>query len=213
MPSLPYAVVLLPEPALRAAAIRVSRQLEAAGGRFQLDEDSHWPHLALFMAQLSDEDPDDAVALCVERLRTISARTPSPRLTATRYDQDEPEGFVEVQYEITDPLAQLQKEVIAACAPLRDDLRESDPAGRVLADWIHQAPAEVRENLEHHGYDEAGSLFRPHITFTRLARGAPLLSHDDLPPAPSFSGVFPHLALFHLGPHGTCTRAVAVIDL
>jgi 2'-5' RNA ligase len=200
-----YDVVLLGTPEMSAAAVAVSRALQNLGARFQLDEGRVHPHMSILMAQLRD----DSLPAAVEALKTIAGTIPALRLAATRYDQDHEQGFFEVQFERPAALVRLQEAVIDQIEPLRDGLRDQDPPGRWLRQWMSEAQGDARSNLDRYGYDEIGTLFRPHVTFTRFSDPQAEVDRGKLPPPQKFSGLFPILALFEMGEHGTCIRSVA----
>lgn len=115
----------------------------------------------------------------------------------------------EVAYTKTQAISQLQQQIIEALEPLRSGLRQKDPVGHVLKDWLPTTTGETRQNLERWGYDEIGGLFRPHITLTRFKKRAQQVDIATLPPLAEFSGIFTVLALCKMGEHGTCNQLIA----
>jgi hypothetical protein len=116
-------------------------------------------------------------------------------------------GYVDPEYEVTNELSTLQNKVIAAVNPLRAGMRESDIRKMQDAEGIKL------DNLQNYGYPAIGSLFRPHITLTRLKEHNPkvfeLLPQD----VSEFSGEFDRLGLFEMGENGTCVRKIADFSL
>jgi len=89
---------------------------------------------------------------------------------------------------------------------LRDRLVPSDIPLLKIATGL------ARENLETWGYRAVGELFRPHLTFTRFVSRQPIPLEDMGAPS-AFRGQFARLALFEMGPNGTCIRKVKEFDL
>jgi 2'-5' RNA ligase len=204
-----YDVVLLPAPGQYQLSIIISRRLERYGTDFTLADGEQYPHLSLYMANLTPENVEKAKAA----LAGIAAHTPPLSLEATGYVHDVEQGMFEVGYEKTDGIVRVQQAIIDAINPLRTGLREKDPVGRILADWLPQNSGEARENLERYGYDEIGELFRPHITCTRFKQRYHKADTAALPPPAALSAVFLTLGLYEMGEHGTCTRTVFTTPL
>lgn len=204
-----YDVVLLPPPDVNARSADLSRSCaEPAPTEFVLREDGPYPHISLYMANLTPGDRAEAVRL----LRGIAARTPALHLAGERFVGNE-HGMFELFYVKSDALTRLQEDVIAAVAPLRTGLRRLDPVGRVLAEHRLTAPPPARDNLDRYGYDEVGELFRPHITITRFRERAWRPGDGALPPAADFTATYDTLALCVMGEHGTCTELVETFAL
>ncbi|WP_327091477.1 hypothetical protein OIE66_12790 [Nonomuraea sp. NBC_01738] len=202
-----YDVVLLPPPDVDAASIRLSGRLAAqVPVEFVLSQDLRYPHLSLYMANLTPADCEKAQ----KALDDLALRTPALPLAATHFAGNE-HGMFEVFYTRTPELVRLQTDVIAAVGPLRTGLRELDPVGRVIAEHRLTAPAEARDNLDRHGYDEIGGLFKPHITVTRFRERGHV--PGELPDPGEFTTVYRTLALCVMGEHGTCTDVVAAYEL
>jgi len=121
--------------------------------------------------------------------------------------------MIEVTCQGSAAATHLQDLVVAGLNPVRVGLRETDPVGRRLHDWLPTTIGEVRANLERYGYDEIGRLFRPHIAFTRFLQRDLRIDLGTLPSPLAFSGEFSHLGLYEMGEHGTCTSGVVDLDL
>jgi hypothetical protein len=204
-----YDVVLLPAAAQYQKSIDISRQLASYGTEFTLDAHGPFPHMSLYMANFTLEN----LAKAELALAEIAAKTSAMTLEAVRYAHDLEQGMFEIGYEMPDELVNLQNDIVVALNPLRTGLQEKDPVGHVIADWLLQAPAAARQNLEQFGYDEIGELFRPHITFTRFRQRDLEIDTTNLLPLPMLSADFPTLALYETGDHGTCTRKTAAFSL
>lgn len=204
-----YDVVLLPPKNVTGASIDVSRQLESDGTKFTLNESDKLTHLSLFMANFT---PDN-LALAQAKLAEIARVSPALPLAASQYAHDLEQGMFEITYTNTPEATALQAAIITALAPLRSGLREKDPVGRTLAGYIPTTTGELRDNFDTYGYDEIGSFFRPHITFTRFSRYDHQTDLAALPPVQTFSCTFAILALCEMGENGTCSHVVASWNL
>jgi Protein of unknown function (DUF1045) len=129
---------------------------------------------------------------------------PSLAANATHYYQAE--RYIDVEYERTEPMAQLQMQVVDAINPIRDGMRENDKRRMATV----TGPA--RDNLEKYGYRGVGELFRPHISLTRFEREQPTVA-SGLGPITEFNGQFTHLGLFEMGANGTCVRKIDEFEL
>lgn len=190
--------VLLPAEPIAGRCAWLSKSLSEYGTDFTLNELDAVPHLSIYMGLF---DPD--------AVRVIQELATGVTLTATTYREDLEQGMFEVGYETTPELVELQQRIVEGLNPLRRGLRTLDPVGRRIAEWLPTTSGELRDNVERFGYDEIGSHFRPHVTLTRFRRRDFRVDVDSLPPIGEFSGAFPRLALFEMGPHGTCTRRLA----
>jgi hypothetical protein len=100
--------------------------------------------------------------------------------------------------------------IIEQLNSLRIGLREKDPVGHILKEWIPQTSGELRENYDNFGYDEIGTLFRPHITFSRFTRRDLTIDTSKLPSVSNFSSTFTTLGLFEMGENGTCIHTAGI---
>lgn len=62
MESKPYDIVLLPEVELMEGAIRLSNELEKLGTYFTLGHETYFPHISLYMLQLSEDGLKKAIS-------------------------------------------------------------------------------------------------------------------------------------------------------
>ncbi|MGH7203885.1 MAG: hypothetical protein ACREHC_05570 [Candidatus Levyibacteriota bacterium] len=200
-----YDIVLLPPQSVEKNSVAVSQQLSHFGTEFILQEDILYPHLSLYMVNLTPENVDKTTRL----LADIAAKMPPLQLEALHYSHDFTQGMFEITYKENKELSRLQQKLIAAVNPLREGLRIKDPVGHLLADWLPKQTGELRENLEHYGYDEIGNFFRPHITFTRFIKRDTRVALSTLPLVKTFDGNFTELGLFEMGENGTCIREIA----
>jgi len=204
-----YDVVLIPPKSIYLASIAISQQLEHFGTEFTLQDGVFYPHLSIYMANLTPENLEQAKAA----LATIAASSPAQPLQAIRYAHDLEQGMFEVTYDKSNDITHLQQQIIEALNPLCEGLRVKDPVGHILQDWLPTTSGETRANLENWGYDEIGGLFRPHITFTRFKKRSREIDVTLLPPLSALNCTFTTLARFEMGENGTCVRPVAMYEL
>ncbi|WP_062434169.1 hypothetical protein [Herbidospora daliensis] len=204
-----YDAVLLPGADVEERSTRLSAWCaQFAPVEFTLRTGALYPHISLYMANFESARLGEACAA----LRRVGAATPEIPLEGGHFAAND-QGMFELFYRKTAAVTRLQDHLLAALGPLRTGLRERDPVGRVLADHRLVAPPEARANLDRHGYDEIGGLFRPHITVTRFRERGREVPADLLPPPGSFDDVFRTLALCVMGEHGTCTEIVETVEL
>lgn len=198
MSSSPCDIVILPENELATKAIEASTSLSTLDSIFILEDGKRFPHVSLFMLQI-DENHLDTVQ---EALAVIAKSTQTLDLQASGYVQKE--GFVDVGYEVTNSLSDLQQTVIKTVQPLADGMREKDKA-RML-----EATGLALDNYQKYGFKYVGELFRPHITFTRFDSTESIPETERLLPDPTtFNGSFTKIGLFEMGDNGTCVRKIA----
>ncbi len=193
-------VVLLPEPEIARKAIRASQELAALDTEFTLGPESPSPHLSLYMFRAEEEK----LPAIIEKLQSIAARTESLSFESNQYVQDE--GYIDADYQKTNAVRELQQTVVGAINPLRDGLRPRDEAK------LEHIDAVAQQNLRQFGDWRIDELFRPHITFARFKNRLPIPLEDMGAPT-AFNGRYPKLALFEMGPNGTCVRKIKEFDL
>lgn len=201
MNSIPCNIVLLPTTDLAQKAIQSSQKLEQFGSLFTLKDGAYFPHASLYMTQLKTADLDTVKEL----LAHIAAQASAFDLSAVHYYQAH--GYIDVEYNRTALLDQLQIDVIEAINPIRDGMREKDTVRMRTATDI------VLENFQKYGYPNVGELFRPHMTLTRFSDGESKEVIDVLPPVSDFGGQFVKLGLFEMGDNGTCIRKISEFEL
>jgi 2'-5' RNA ligase len=195
--SKPYDIVLLPELAIAEHAMQVSRQLSGEGTFYELDNQQFFPHVSVYMIQLKR----DQVAQTAQALAALAADTGVFALTAEQYGGSK--GYINLSYEKTDALAELQERIVTRVNPLRDGLTPEEAA------LVETATGATKDNIEQYGYKSVGELFVPHLTLTRFVDPTTAPDSDKLPAAHTFSGQFPSIGLFEVGEHGTCIREIA----
>jgi hypothetical protein len=209
-------IALVPDSALAAELIATSTKfadhyraivrLGDASARLSLA-----PHLTLYQVPVPLASLDDLDA----GLRRIarSARPLILNCAGLAYNADE--ASLEAQTESPVELARLQDDVIALANPMRGGvLLERDPAGNaVSAAW--ETPGVLGGNIRETGYGEVGELFRPHDTLNWFEAGTRVdeSAMENMVNTSALSGSYPALALFTLGPYGTCPQLLGRYEL
>lgn len=191
----PYDVVLIPEPKLADFAVQASESLRLAGTHFTLDNRNFFPHISLYMLQLTGDNLNKAVAL----LADIAHETAIVRAVPKEFHYED--DYVDVEYLKTEDLIILQNKVVERLNPIRSGLLENDKAR------LASATGQQKANLLEYGYRSVGELFRPHLTFTRFTSPQDQVM-NKLPNKNQFAGSFPKLGIFDKGDNGTCVRKV-----
>lgn len=190
-------IVVLPNPALKDAAIDKSTELSVQGSYFKLGSEVCVPHVSLYMLQLAVPDLSRAESI----LSKIASTTAPLKLDAKRSYHSN--GYVDVEYQHFDKLDSLQMDVVSSLSPLRNGMYVDEIERMKTAEGLKL------KNLQQYGYQNIGELFRLHMTFTRLKSEIDF-SLDNLT---KFSGMFTKLGIFELGENGTCARAIETFDL
>jgi hypothetical protein len=200
MPAIFYNIALLPSDALAQKAVSLSHELEAHDTLFTLGERKNLPHLSLYMVQI----PSTGLVVARAALTRLATQTKAFTLTTKGYSQSR--GYIDVTYNKSPALSSLQMEVIDAVANVRGGTHEE------YVQSLSVMLPTARLNVERYGYPNVGSLFRPHLTFTRFEAGRQA-SLEDVPAADRFSGSYVRLALCELGQHGVCKQQVMAEEL
>lgn len=196
--SRPYNIVILPPPAIRRRAIGVSKRLRSRGGRFVLDGKRHTPHITLYMVEL----PNKNISSVKDRLEIVAQSTTPWRLRSQQYRHNH-EGYFDVAFARDARLMKLQRMIIRRINPLRNNLIRSKDRVR-----LPQLTARQQNNIRRYGYRGIGSLYTPHLTFTRLKKHQPTTIHQLT--KKDFSFTVGTIGLYTLGSHGTCRRQIAL---
>jgi 2'-5' RNA ligase len=200
MESKPYDIALLPSDEIKEKAIDQSGKLSRFGSLFTLAGDGPFPHISIYMFQLKADD----IGKVEDSLRRISSIIGRFELITAKYF--EVMNYIDVEYQKTMELEQLQDGIIKDINPLRDGMRANDQ------ERLKNATGEAKTNLEKYGTMNVYSLFRPHLTFTRFTSEVPGVI-DKLPDKKTFDGYFDKLGLFELGEEGTCIKEVYSLKL
>ena len=199
MDSIPCDVVLLPSPSIAMLAYATSEGLKSQETLFTLKEGEYYPHVSLYMVQLS-LDSIEAVRIALER---IAQSTPRLKLTPKEFHQEL--GYFDVEYKRNEIIDSIQNKVLEEINPIRDGLRKNDQ------ERIKTATGVELINLQNYGYRSVGSEFAPHLTLTRFKdeHTKKTVSAD----LSLFDGEFVSVGLFEIGNNGTCVRKIFEIPL
>lgn len=195
MNSKAYDIVLVPGKRLSNEAIKLSQKLKSYGSYFTLDNKSFFPHVSLYMLQLSGDSLDDVVQI----LEKIAGECRVIEATANKYHYES--EYVDIEYARTNEFSELQDKIIKKLNPVRDGLRDKDKIR------LKSAVGEEKENIQKYGYRSVGNQFHPHLTFTRFTNDQKDIL-QILPPRTIFNGKYETIGLYEMGDNGTCIREV-----
>ncbi len=199
-----YNIVIDASASVAASACEVSQfaSREIGGTAFELDDSVHIPHLTLLHIAL-EESVLPQVALMLESI----AENFEPFLLRQDMYRLVDKHWLDMSYELDEPLMKLHQAILAIIAPLR----VRTPEGEQKEEWSDFSP-ERQENLELYGSSEVARLYRPHLTLTRFEGPQEESLLQNLP-TPEFSFVATSLDIYELGEHGTCKNIVATCKL
>lgn len=170
------------------------------------------PHLTLYQVAV----PLAGLAELHEGLRKVawSARCLSLACTGLAYNAAE--ASLEARTSVPEALGALQGRVIGVANSLRGNLLpDRDPAGNRVAELL-TAQGVLGDNIRRVGYAEVGDartggLFRPHVTLNWFEPGTEIdVAREDIPVGiGALGGEYPALAMFAMGPYGTCPQRLA----
>jgi hypothetical protein len=213
-------LVVIPEQTLAERCIALSGELSRRHpARIALDgiepRLAFAPHVTLYQVTIPVHGLDRVYA----EFTDIARRTPPLSLGATEYAYHAEDATIELRYEATRPLMEMQDAVLEAVNPIRGTLlRERDPSGHLLSELITRSGI-VGDNIRRTGFDAVGDpaeggTFIPHISLNWFEPGTLLdTESDDLPPITNFDGTFVALGIYLLGPYGTCAQRLASVEL
>lgn len=173
-----------------------------SGACFELDKTSHIPHLTLLHIALEESVLPQVILMLksiTENFEPFLLRHATYRLVDGRW--------LDMSYEIDEPLMKLHQAILAIIAPLR----VRTPEGEQKEEWSDLSP-ERQENLELYGSAEVARLYRPHLTLTRFAEHQEESLLESLP-TPDFSFTASSLDIYELGEYGTCKNIVTTCKL
>ena len=160
---------------------------------FTLDTTKHVPHVTLYHVSLEEtQAPSVLVALS----EVASAMEPF-HLQPTQYCFTRGQ-WLDMGYEREESIQRLHNLVLEAVGKFR----VKEESAEQKEEWSDMSP-ERQENLELYGASEIRSLYRPHLTLTRLVEKTDERVLDNLPEQ-DFSFTANAIALYELGDYGTC---------
>ena len=165
-------------------------------------------HVTLLQVSVMTSDLDRIASM----LDALVAEFFSFDLQAKEFSFNSEEGSFEVKYEVSQELLLLQKRILDVFNPFRGDLLlERNPAGIIL-------DVEGNEMIRLFGFPDIGAeFFSPHATLnwfdlTSLPAASSSLFPAAAAEASIANGKFPSLAVYCLGPRGTCPQQLYVKD-
>jgi len=196
-------IILLPSEEVSQAAIQLSRDVAADFKTFYvLGKESCLPHISLYHAAF----PERKVPQVKRELKTLSEKfTPFSVKLSNVFWQEE--GWLDLQAGKNESLVNLHRAVVQTLNPFREG---SIMASDELA-FSSYSPEE-QNNLKLYGYRHAVSLFRPHLTITRLQEGDVVSVAQKLKGV-AFTFSAKTLAMCQLGEHGTCKELLGEFEL
>jgi hypothetical protein len=155
--SLSYAVVVIPEPPLRAQIITTSVAIARSfQSRYVIDDEMYPPHLSLYMGGTDPKFVEDLLeGLYVAVQPHVSATLVADKL------YHEPGGFIAVSCIQNHSLLSLASSVIDVCGRFHQKQPRYRP--RVLARWPQLPPAH-KELVKAYGTDKVPPLWQPHFS-------------------------------------------------
>ncbi|MFE2960966.1 hypothetical protein [Nocardia tengchongensis] len=208
-------VALLLPPQIRSESLKRSRHfailMQQAGldSQFVLGESVPWgseraePHTSIFMLSV----PRTMIPRLASALDRVAMSISPVDVVGERYAHN-PFGAPEIYFRRTPQWHVLQGAVVTAFEPFREGrVRPTGPFGEPLRAMLAGAVAAEPERLQQlrqTGYDEIGGRFNPHITEAAPTDPSFHVSFDTSPEPASVAGTLTTLALYRMGPYGTC---------
>jgi 2'-5' RNA ligase len=198
-----YNIVIIPSKEVSdTARVASKRMSEKYPTRFVLDETLHNPHITLYHIAF-----DTSVLETVKDKLRVIANSRNPFWLQEKQYRLVDTHWVDMSYIEDEPIMKLHLDVLEAVA----SYRVRDPGAEMTEEWSGMS-ALRQENLELYGWSEIRSLYRPHLTLTRLIEDETEESLRCLPDE-NFSFEVNTIALYELGEYGTCTSIVASYQL
>ncbi|MFJ9371186.1 hypothetical protein ACIRRA_43225 [Nocardia sp. NPDC101769] len=185
---------------MRESAIRPEFVL---GERVPWGTESAEPHVSIFMLSA----PRGMIPLLAHALDHVAADMAPIPAVGHHYGHN-PHGAPEIYFAHSPVWQAGQDAIVTTFEPFRQGrVRPEGPFGEPLAAMLTGAvPAEPDrvQQLRATGYDEIGNRFNPHVTESAPNDPTHEVSLDRLPPPHLFRGTLTSLALYGMGPFGTC---------
>lgn len=194
-------VAIIPPENIAAAASKLSREAQALGGSFQVDNADRFAHITLYMARFRRSELD-RVRLAFQELDG-SLHQHAIQHTGYFVTAD---GYYEVSYARTPALLAAQEIVTKSVGAFR-----FSPGSPVREAYFGRYSRQQQLNAREWGYDLAGELYRPHVTLTRFPGGP---ARESLPVAAGdLSFTAARIGLFEADQLGAARTLLGAIDL
>lgn len=192
--------LILP-PNINRWAIEQSKKLaEINECQFVLDGVEYIPHVTLY----SPEYPKKNLNSIVQALSDLS-KTEKPVLIKSGVFRVTKNGYVVFDFMVSSEIMELHKKIVRTLNPCRENhIREKIKLR--LASYSEQEQKQV----EYYGKPDVMDYFIPHITLTRFPIGKINYTATAVTP-PDFMAS--KIALYGMGPHGTCSDLFAQFSL
>jgi len=164
-------VAIIPPDRVSREAIDLSSKTHALGGIFELDRATRFPHMTIYMARF----PRSAVNAAQKELSNLVPSLKEEILEHSGYYVT-PIKYYEISYRKTPGLEKLQEMIARKLRGLR-----YAPENPEIENYFGDYTGDTKENVEKWGYDLFGSLYRPHVTLTRLPSETRIDSLGQLP--------------------------------
>lgn len=151
-------IALIPSDEISAEVQILSRELSSQGALFEVDGQSRFAHLTVYMARFDSDRVDEVrrrLLDCIPDLPAMSMRHTGYFFTEGRY--------YEVSYDRSAELVNLHEKVIDQIQLVRHS-----PGHPVIEGYFGSYREKQQVNAQETGYDLARDLYRPHITITRF---------------------------------------------
>lgn len=196
-----FDVVIVPSSVVKKRAVELSRSLKKHGGLFVLNERLYSTHVSLYMMELPLKNLSEVRKV----LKDIASNQKVFKLNPLLWHQSL-NGYIDVEYKKTTPLANLQRKIIGELNPLREGLLRQKDITR-----LKTAKGLEKQNIQKYGFRSVGRKFEPHLTLTKLKAYKPEATPRISSKRMSFSAT--EIGIFYLGEHGTCKKLVAKYKL
>jgi 2'-5' RNA ligase len=196
-----YNIVIDLPAVTRRQAIAISKRLHEKGGFFALGEKIFIPHITIYLTDIPKKNEKKMVAA----LGRLAKKLAPISCNALHYWNPR-SGYVGILYRRTKIIGDLQKAVIAAINPLRENVLTLRDKTR-----LSQLPAGEKKNIKRFGDSHVGLLYHPHITLSRFTKGEEP-SHEKISTT-TFSFQALSIGLYHRGDHGSCKKFIARFPL
>ena len=167
------------------------------------------PHMTLYQTSMPIASLDSAADKVREWIKT---RVGNPlHMDACEISSNEFEGSTEIKYRPTDEIHHVQDAVVKIFNIARAGMTvEKNPAGLTLAEARFKTSGAHLTSLEEYGFPEVGpTVFNPHVTVSWHKGGVPDAgSLSALKDLCAFSGLFNTLAIYSMGPQGSCPQRI-----
>ncbi len=197
MQSKTFNIAIVPTQAVAQKAERASRQ---AKGFFLLDGKTKYPHVTVYMAEYPAKNISQLkkiVSDLAKNAKSFNLKAQSINLTI--------HGYFDVSFFKSAAIKKLHKAVIQKANKFRINSLNPEYKKR-----FKDFSAIQKKNAKIYGYHDLLSLYRPHLTFSKIAgTKKPKIGFKPN----DFSFRANRIALFEAGPHGTAVKLIKLFNI